>query len=489
MTASQPEQSAETSTHPGVSPSVAVCPLHFQFQPCQHDHHWPDRPKPEWMTKSTTETEGGGTLTADQRRSLEVCRSGSPQLNLPEEFWASRGDLQQIRAAAHARCASADAVLHMIMARVAAMTPHTTRVDTHRGPASLNLFTAVIGDSGGGKSCAQGAAADLLRPPPGLDFLDAVPVGSGEGIAEAFMGMMGTPKRKTQIRHNALFYVDEGAVLAKLAERSGSTLGETLRRAFGGEALGQTNATADRSRLVPRHEYSLGLIVGFQPDAALHLLSEASLGGPQRFLWASTTDPWITDDREWPGELSIARSPFAASLSLPPGTTEELRRKAVERTRGFGEGGAQPSEVDPLDSHADLVRIKVAGLLSLLDGRQAISPEDWELASTIWQVSCAVRAEVISHGQRQQEQARRADHKRVAERRVAEVGAEEQAHVQRVANRLAKATVRAGGELKVTEFRRNAGRDRDWLDQAIEHAVAAGRLRVADGVLTLGGQG
>jgi hypothetical protein len=273
----------------------------------------------------TTVEADGGQLTDEQRRSLGVYRSGRPGgLHLPEEFWAGREVFQRIRAAAHARCASADAVLLMVLARLAAMKPHAIRVATHRGFAVLNLFIAVIGDSGGGKSCAQGTAADLLRPPSGLDFLDAVPVGSGEGIAEAFMGMEGTPKKKVQVRHNALFYVDEGAVLAKLAERSGSTLGETLRRGFGGEALGQSNATADRSRLVPYHSYSLGLIVGFQPDAALHLLSEASLGGPQRFLWARAEDPWIPDHAEWPGGLDITKSvgvllPFAqpATLTLP----------------------------------------------------------------------------------------------------------------------------------------------------------------------------
>ncbi|MEU8988529.1 DUF3987 domain-containing protein [Streptomyces sp. NPDC048558] len=429
-------------------------------------------------------------------RRIEADRFGRPQLCLPDDFWVRRGVFQYIRAAAHARCAPADAVFLMVLARVAAMSPHATRVATHRGFATLNLYVAVIGDSGGGKSAAHGAAADLLRPPSGLDFHDAVPVGSGEGIAEAFMGMEGSPKRKAQVRHNALFYVDEGAALAKLAERSGSTLGETLRRAFGGEALGQTNATADRSRLVLRHTYSMGVIVGFQPDAALHLLSEASLGGPQRFLWALTEDPWISDVAEWPGPLGITtaiggRSTFMepSTLSLPPSVREELRRKAVAKTRGFSEGGAALPLEDPLDAHADLVRIKVAGLLCLLDGRRKISEEDWELAETIWKTSCAVRNEVVAHGERQREQARKADHQRAADRKGAEANGEHEAHIQRVARRLIRAVGSADGRLKVTDFRRNAGRDRGYLDEAIEHAVQSRRLHEADdGFLILGAQ-
>jgi hypothetical protein len=35
---------------------------------------------------------------------------------------------------------------------------------------------------------------------------------------------------------------------------------------------------------------------------------------------------------------------------------------------------------DPLDEHRDLVRVKVAGTLAVLDDRDDISPDDWTLA-------------------------------------------------------------------------------------------------------------
>ena len=57
-------------------------------------------------------------------------------------------------------------------------------------------------------------------------------------------------KIRAQTRHHAFFYADEGQVLTRLGDRKGSTIGESLRRAFNGETLGQTNASRDRTRRV-----------------------------------------------------------------------------------------------------------------------------------------------------------------------------------------------------------------------------------------------
>ena len=52
--------------------------------------------------------------------------------------------------------------------------------------------------------------------------------------------------------------------------------------------------------------------------------------------------------------------------------------------------------IDSLDAHADLLRLKVAALLALLDGRQDVTVEDWALAEMAVDVSTAVRTDVIS---------------------------------------------------------------------------------------------
>ncbi len=73
----------------------------------------------------------------------------------------------------------------------------------------------------------------------------------------------------------------------------------------------------------------------------------------------------------------------------------------MARTRG-------EEAVDPLDVHLDLGRLKVAGLLAILDDRDGIDLEDWQLAGQVIATGCAVRASVIdraSHAARATEHA------------------------------------------------------------------------------------
>ena len=397
---------------------------------------------------------------------------------LPAEFWGARKVLAHVRDAAWSRLRAPDAVLLAVMARVAAFRPPVMQVDTGiASPASLNLLCALVDPSGGGKSSAEKVARMLLPAPAEMEDADGLPLGSGEGIAEAYMGMVAQPrdddpdrtaKVRKQVRHNALFYADEGQALARLCERSGSTLGETLRRAFNAETLGQANASADRDRRVSH--YSFGLIVGVQPEAALALLADAPYGTPQRFLWCSVVDPTIPDDPPpWPGELRVRALEHFHDLTIDPGICAELRRQDLARQRG-------ELRRDPLNAHEPLLRIKVAAILALLDGRAHIGPEDWDLAAVVWETSCAVRNAVATYGRaldarRERKQLRSHARRAVAADRAVE---RERAHVVRVARILARRMIRAGRATRNDLRRAVAGRDRRYLDRAIAHAIEMG---------------
>ena len=72
----------------------------------------------------------------------EAPEQPEPTTNLPSAFWIARPSLAHVRQAAHSRHRSADAVLHVVLARVAAMI-EPARIDTGVGsPASLNYFAA-----------------------------------------------------------------------------------------------------------------------------------------------------------------------------------------------------------------------------------------------------------------------------------------------------------------------------------------------------------
>ncbi|MFF9688956.1 hypothetical protein [Streptomyces sp. NPDC014623] len=411
---------------------------------------------------------------------------------LPDEFWDARPELQKIRQAAHSKACSGDVLFHSSLARLSGMISHHIRAETGiGGRASLNIFAAIVGNSGAGKSTGSSLTRGLM-PAPAEDFRDGLPVGSGEGIAEAFMGTVEEPtgevisrgknigdpvmrKVRKQVRHNAFFYVDEGQTIAKLGERNGSVLGETLRRAAVGETLGQTNASEERTRYVPAGSYNLGLLVGFQPSTAVPVLADASTGTPQRFLWSWADDPSIPDmPPAWPGEFD--RHPGFLQPDGPVDVTFPLRvrtalwQERVARARG-------ELEVPELDGHAGLIKVKVAALLALMDGgRTGVTDEDWQLAEVVWESSCAVRDALVVRAQREAaaERQREEDAKVHQVMREHEAKADADLALERVARLVQKHASQVGGVTFGELNRKLASRDRKVARKSIDLAEARG---------------
>jgi 5S rRNA maturation endonuclease (ribonuclease M5) len=427
---------------------------------------------------------------------------------LPESFWGSRKVFQHIRQYAHAEAASADTALFMCLARLSGMISHHYRaVSGIGGRASLNTFAATVGGSGAGKTTSVKVAREFMPAPEDDDFRDGLPLGSGEGMAEVYMGMAevetgeihqrgpskGDPvvtKVRKQVRHNAFFYVDEGETIAKLADRSGSTLGEALRRAAVGETLGQANATEDRSRYVPEGSYSMGLMVGFQPKTAMPLLADAATGTPQRFLWCWAEDNTIPYEeitkpdvlRQHPG---LKRPTGPVDITFPEGIRKELRHHKVAKARG-------DLQVSELDSHGPLMKVKVSALLALLDNREFVNDEDWRLAEIIWQSSCAVRDHLIEAAKRQEAAERQRLEEAQVEQAVKTHSAKSghDAGVMRVARRIHRAVVENGQPMNLGDINKNviASRDRKpYFRAAIDYAEAQGWIVLKDGKVSAAG--
>jgi hypothetical protein len=437
-------------------------------------------------------------------------------LTLPEEFWNARPVLMHIRQAAHARTVSGDVAFYSVLTRCSALWPETVRLDTGvKAPASANLFAAITGPSGAGKSSGVTVAQRLLVRPPWLDedgYADDSPLGSGEGVAEVFMGTKIVPVRdengavvvakdgsaktekvRTKVRSNALLHADEGEVLNRMLQRSGATIGETLRRAWSGGTIGQSNGRTETTRIIKSGTYSLGMLIGFQRETAEPMLADSAAGTPQRFLWAWAIDPSIPDDvppdpgplmgiwrasngspgegwKPWLAGGATTPEPDLRSVTFAPEIRAELRTLHLGLSRGT-------LTLAELDAHMPVTLVKVAALLAALEGRRDVTVEDWRLALIVWHTSCGVRDHLVAYGRSVRGKATAA--KRAAhadDEAAAEVArhvvrdAVEQRRIARIAERIARLVGEAGADgIPVGALRAKiAQRDRDVFVEALE---------------------
>lgn len=405
---------------------------------------------------------------------------GLSRFLLPDAVWESSDPMRIIYQASMARVVSPDAVLHAVLTIIASMVNYTSRVETGKGSSPLSYFFAPIGPSGAGKSEALKCARQLLggwmaqrKVSNAIRFVDA-PLGSGEGLIEAFMGEItvpvpgappnvdGTPKtrkERAQTSHNALFHTDEGRQVLAIGSRSGATVLAVLCELWSGSVAGQTNATSERSRRIEAGSYTVGVLAGFQTATISALFEDEAGGAPQRFAFAPAVYPRHLErldagEVEWPGQLQPTDDTGSLVIELGPDQRAEVLTIARRRAAGLVD------DESPLDGHRMLLRCRVAALLALLHSTDKVSPELWALAQTVVAASCGLRDHVAALG--------------VSRAREARVGA---ARADSIARAEGTAAVEAN-----TEIVRAAGMLRAAAERMVERDQRPTRGKVLHGI-------
>lgn len=328
---------------------------------------------------------------------------GAMDLNLPDEFWESKPWLSHVREAAWSRLVSPDATLIALLARYATLIPPTLRLPGIVGSdATFDFIGCTVASSSGGKTVANGVAAELL-PVSRKDLMLNLPVGSGEGLIQSFFVPEVDDEGKRTGKQvvgmtGGNFMADEGTALMEQNARKGTTIVQTFCSAWSGATLGQANASAETRRIIEARRVRITAMLNIQ-TANGHLLLDdgmVAIGLPQRvvFCWAhdsSLPDP--TDMPSWPGTLDLPVPPTILGTIQHMDVDDEIVQE-VRQTRWEVATGRRV--LAPLDGHLGLSQLKVSGILALMDGSIEIRPEDWALASQIMDSSIAVRRHLIA---------------------------------------------------------------------------------------------
>ena len=307
-----------------------------------------------------------------------------------DDFWESRATLRTIRQAAKARLINPYALLGAVLVDVVAATPPTVQLETFGGAkASLNLFVALCGSSGSGKTMTGEAVRDVIRIQDRTSWEN---LRSGEGLVSCYVTKKG--QEVIRLSDRAVVEIDEIDRLTALGSRSGATIMPTLRSAWVGATLGGRAATASVDLSVQHNSYRCCLVAGVQPGRSRALFDDADGGTPQRFVWLPANDPEAELGHEWPSPISWSvetdepsafnRSPVPdRDLTLPASVIEEWQQERLMRARGQG---------DELDSHRMLATAKMAAGFALLEMHSDVTEDDWAAAQHLMNISIMTRA-------------------------------------------------------------------------------------------------
>ncbi|EME65372.1 hypothetical protein G352_10312 [Rhodococcus ruber BKS 20-38] len=334
------------------------------------------------------------------------------------EFWQARPELQHIYDTARAVGRSPQGVLGVVLARTAAdIPPNVVLPDLTGAYGSLNLFIALYGWPGSGKSASVEAGKTCVQ------FHKRVmwsPAGSGEGIPRHF-----AMRKDGQIvgkKEAVIIEVDEINQIRALFANRTSTLKPALLSAFSAKGQGFANADETKSVPVASHRYRLCFVTGTQPDNTDVLFNDAGSGWPQRFLWFPVKDRGVKRDRalkkpdalfheEREGEPDVPFNPAWENFMDVDRRPDEfyvldLPDEAIEAVY---EADDADGPDDALDGHAIFMRLKVAAILMWLNGRRkTVSLEDWELAGEVMAMSDHTRGEAQREYAKRQRAARTA---------------------------------------------------------------------------------
>jgi len=394
----------------------------------------------------------------------------------PDVIFEATPELAYIKALARAQMMSPSAVLVSALAIALAATRYDVAISPFIGKrASLNFYAGIVGVSGGGKTGSVGVAKGMFGDRELVAILNP---SSGEGIPAMFRERRPVAEMKDApegtdpmrwTRHNVLSVVDEISTLAAQSDRSGSTLGSTLRSAWSGSGLSNHAADPTRQRNLPEDQYRYCMVAGIQYATANTLLRDAGAGTPQRFLWAPATDPGADMNAPDPGA-----SPFLSWT--PPHGIGKLEITYPEHVRPMVRDARRRrllDEPDAPDGHMILVRLKVAAALAILHSSTVVTDPLWMVSGLLVADSERLLAEMQSHGRKE------SDRTAAARGRSSAISdsAKTDHTVERVKNQVTKKVRDSGTGIRRKEIREAiAHRDREHLNAAIEAAISGGYI-------------
>lgn len=334
------------------------------------------------------------------------------EVSAEHAVWNSRKILRQIRQVAEEQLVSPYALLGGVLANAAvSISPRVVLPAIIGGVGSLNVCLAVVGGPSAGKTAGFTVADEhfeIVDANHHRQYPRSIDVTTGEGIVDMLQreeievdgGTDIDGKPITQTAREGEYtrlrlHVDEIGTLAAEMGRPGSTTAARLCSVWSGSSLSTGNAGKTRRRFVAAHEYRACLSVGVQPELAGGLLDREAQGLPQRFLWLdSRLQPQLCnyqaedhcDDLVDPNPYRVTLPPQVPAANTVGGhvvlpVLKDIRTEIRQaRITGTGNG------------HEMQVRLKIAALLSLIDGRWGVEKADWDDAEFLIQHSRDLRA-------------------------------------------------------------------------------------------------
>lgn len=396
---------------------------------------------------------------------------------IPEnDLWDARPWLRHIHTYARSRMVPPLALLAVTLVRaVSIVPPWVTLPPIVGGKGSLNLFCALVGTSGAGKTATTSASDELL--PWALPWRH---IGTGEGLLKMYVRQVREKdpdtgkwtQRLETVEHSVNAIIDEVDTLTAVSSRQGATVLPILRSAWSAASVGFSNSDQERNLSLKGNAYRLGLAIGAQPTRLQPLFDDADGGTPQRFVWAPLIDPGAPDHRNLPPDPGPLLRPALKIPAQSGGVSLVLCEQITNAVRGNRHQVLTTGDTQGLDGHALFTRVKLAAACAIMDGRLDVTEDDWALSGVIQAVSDSTRAWVQS----QIRTSLAAVSSRRAESRANEaVVIDEKVtseRVGRIARVLARAVSRSG-ELPIGKAKAAVGRDKDYFEAALQFAVSA----------------
>ena len=283
-------------------------------------------------------------------------------------------------------------------------------------PIPLNFLFCLVGPSGLGKGLTLSAPIFTHKPLSGYrsvtpasgealiaEFFETVPAADGKGV-------------ETQ-RHSDPVMASWGEIDAFAAKsgNSNSTLDAIMRSLWTGESAGDTSIYRKKSGMgcvLEAGSYRFVMFVGAQPDHAGVLLQDATGGTLQRLLWMPL---WDDDAPETMAEVDSYKRRLEQFLRSAPGSfTDRCPNVSVWGPRGAitvsssirdqitmdrGRVLRRKEDVDPLDSHKNNLRLRLAavfaGWTAGVSGDVVVSDDAWWWAGCVIEYSKRTREHCV----------------------------------------------------------------------------------------------